>query len=285
MSYLDAVADFLPQVVETMRTIIRQKQADQALKDEFVNPILREDIFHLLSKCCTVIYYPLEQEENDGFHISLPVNEEICHFVYINTAKKLEKQIYAAAHELGHIWNVDDTLRAEGLDLPKDHDKEDAAMNRFAAELLMPEDLFRSAAYKKLVELQMEPGKISEENMFRAIAYLMDEYFVPFEAAVRRMEEVGILNGDTCRWLIKERYKKEDGSGKKLLEDCISEGGYTKLQANINYKRAITGFPELLNEVDAKGLFTPGKVSRLRELLNLPKVESPGGTTNFSERS
>ncbi len=43
---------------------------------------------------CRVIYYPI-------------ADDEICGFVYINSYLPLEKQVFAAAHELYHIWCSD----------------------------------------------------------------------------------------------------------------------------------------------------------------------------------
>lgn len=274
MSYFDKVQDFPQETVLAIQDFIKQKRQTPALEEEFVNRILREDIFDLLSRECTVIYFPLENEENDGFHVQMPVNGEKQHFVYINTAKPLQKQIYAAAHELGHIWT--DNGRNIGV-IPVSPEEDDALMNRFAAELLMPEDVFGPLAAKKLDELKNEPGKISEENFFRVVAYLMDEYFVPFQAVVRRLGEVRILDRETCKDIEENRYKKS-ADGKKMLEDCINEGGYSKLLSKPNMKKSMTGFTELLNQAEEHGVFRPEKVEYLRKELNLPRVDDSGNT-------
>ena len=274
MSYFDKVQDFPRETVLAMQGFIAKKRQHPALKNEFVNPILREDIFDLLSRECTVIYFPLENEENDGFHVQMPVNGEKQHFVYINTEKPLQKQIYAAAHELGHIWT--DNGRNIGI-TPVSPEEDDALMNRFAAELLMPEEVFGALAGKKLEELKSGPGKISVENFFRVVAYLMDEFFVPFQAVVRRFGEVGILDRQTCKD-IEENHYKEHAEGRKMLEDCINEGGYLKLLAEPNKKKGMTGFTELLNQAETHGVFRPEKVEYLRKELNLPRVDDSGNT-------
>lgn len=274
MSYFDKVQDFSQETVSKIRVFIKEKRQSSEYIEDFVNPILREDIFDLLSRECIVIYYPLDDEENDGFHVQMPVNGEKQHFVYINTAKPLQKQIYAAAHELGHIWT--DNGRNIGI-VPVSSEEDDALMNRFAAELLMPEDVFVPLAVKKLDELKSEPGKILEEDFFRVAAYLMDEYFVPFQAVVRRLGEVGILGKETCKYIEEKRYKKSS-DGKKMLEDCINEGGYSKLLAEPSKKKSMTGFTDLLNQAESQGIFRPEKVEYLRKELNLPKVDDSGNT-------
>lgn len=274
MSYFDKVQDFSQETVSKIRAFIKEKRQSPEYKEDFVNPILREDIFDLLSRACTVIYYPLDDEENDGFHVQMPVNGKKQHFVYINTAKPLQKQIYAAAHELGHIWT--DNGRNIGI-VPASPEEDDALMNRFAAELLMPEDVFVPLAAKKLDEFKSEPGKILEEDFFRVAAFLMDEYFVPFQAVVRRLGEVGILGQQTCKYIEEDRYKKSP-DGRKMLEDCINEGGYSKLLAEPSKKKSMTGFTDLLNQAEAQGVFRPEKVEYLRKELNLPKVDDSGNT-------
>ena len=70
--------------------------------------LLRDEIFSVLEQYCTVLYYPQENEENDGCHIKRLVNDKIVNFVFINTHKSIEKQVFTAAHELGHILNLSD---------------------------------------------------------------------------------------------------------------------------------------------------------------------------------
>lgn len=273
MNYLDQDERFSPQVVENLQKLIEKKRSQRDIAEAFVNPILREDIFALLGRECIVIYYPLPDEENDGFHIQMPVNGGKQHFVYINTEKPMPKQVYAAAHELGHIWT--ENGHAIGYSASSQA-QEDALMNRFAAELLMPDKGFRILAQKKLIEYQSEPGKISEDNFFRVAACLMDEYFVPFQAVVRRMGEVDLLTNEACKYIIIDLYKNNP-NGDQLLKDCINEGGFPKLLEQ-SKKRSMTGFTDLLNRAAEEGIFGEEKISYLRNQLNIPKVEDSGNT-------
>ena len=50
------------------------------------NDIIRDDVFGILEKYCTVLYYPIEEEKNCGFHIKKIVNDKLEEFVYINSA-------------------------------------------------------------------------------------------------------------------------------------------------------------------------------------------------------
>lgn len=277
MNYLNAVKDFQLETVQHLQKLIEIKRNELREKKKFVNPILREDIFDLLGECCTtVLYYPLHDDENDGFHISEPVGGQLCHFVYINTAKPLAKQVFAAAHELGHIWTSDEDFDIEDSD-------NDALMNRFAAELLMPEDIFASMANEKLNELQIQdqPGKISEDNLFRVVAALMDEFYVPFQSVIRRLEELNFFDKRTCRYIVEEIYEK--GVGTQLLDDCVCEGGYSARPATPDERKYMTGFSDMLNQMEERGLFAQEKVAKLREILDMRRVQGSTGTISLKD--
>lgn len=82
------------RIVELISVVIESVRKDYVID----NAIVRDDIFTILEKHCTVLYYPIEDERNCGFHIKKIVNDTLEEFIYINTAKPLEEQIFAAAH-------------------------------------------------------------------------------------------------------------------------------------------------------------------------------------------
>ena len=67
------VVDFPEENVEMMRKIIQNQRSVLQERGLFVNTILREDIFDILDACCTVVFYPFEEDENDGFQVERPV--------------------------------------------------------------------------------------------------------------------------------------------------------------------------------------------------------------------
>lgn len=108
------------------------------------NTAIRDNIFGILEDKCTVIYYPLKNEKNRGFHIKRVVGDQLEDFVYINTDKPMAEQIFTAAHELGHIFEVAEKVwKMLGYSgMPTEKEEEDIT-NRFAAELLMPAEAFK----------------------------------------------------------------------------------------------------------------------------------------------
>ena len=64
-------------VVEAIKKIILDIKEKCIIK----NTSIRDSIFDILENECTVIYYPLENEKNRGFHIKKIVKNELKDFV------------------------------------------------------------------------------------------------------------------------------------------------------------------------------------------------------------
>ena len=84
-------------VVDLLNEII-----DDIKKELNYNDPVKEGVFNILEEKCTVIYYPFPEENNRGFHLKKVVENELKDFVYINTGKTIEQQVFTAAHEMGH---------------------------------------------------------------------------------------------------------------------------------------------------------------------------------------
>jgi len=140
---IEEVKVLAPNYVELIMKFLEKCKAEKISKF-YPNELLRDDVMSILEKNSMVIYYPLEEtEKNNGFLVrglSLYGVSEECNFVFINTAKPTEKQAFAAAHELGHIWGLSDYFAKNDIEL--DLETEELVMNRFAAELMVPEGRF-----------------------------------------------------------------------------------------------------------------------------------------------
>lgn len=287
----DDVVVFPKEKVRLMREIIRRKREGFRNQGLVFNTVLREDIFDLLNACCTVVFYPFLQDENDGFQVARPVTygggPHIEQFVYLNTAKALEKQVFAVGHELGHIWEVADQLWDEALEqvLPRAKNEE-AAMNRFAAELLMPEEEFRTLANGRL-ETCRKKGPLTYQNCIHITADLMNEFCVPATSVILRFYETGCLSDAACNRLLFDGPKKEKRDEyqkqfQKVLESYIRESGYTRLLSP-THKKGIRDFPQILREAEDRGVFSPEKAAALRAELGIPKPEIDTEETGLDE--
>ena len=268
-----SIPDFSDKSIQKMQNLIEKYNKDSRLSSLFVNPILKEDVFDILDQFCTVIYFPLKNEENDGFNISLPVSyndNQRENFVFINTEKHLDKQVFTAGHELGHLWKVADCIwdNSEDEPLPRTAENEEAAMNRFAAELLMPKDVFRRIAEEQFSNYLDNNKGVKWTDAVRVIANLMNEFCVPRQAVIRRLYEVQYAKEEVCceLWMGPDHIQTEKYQEllKQMLKVYIEQGGYTRL-ANRTRKKWIKGFPELLEKLKDSDCFPTEKIEFLKK--------------------
>ena len=260
-------------VEEELAAFILEKRKSGDLETIFPNKLLREDVLDLLEQFCVVVYYPLDEEENNGFHINdMPLNREIKDFVFINTAQTMEKQVFTAAHELGHIWRVEDYAVKKGLIDDTPANREDL-INRFAATLLIPEDDFRKIFQEAYSAYANENGKITIKNLLHVIVVLMNHFFVPEKAIVRRLAELQYLQPENADLLI-----SQDSVLKKSIDEAIktiiANSGYVKFQ-NPSRKKWIKDLPELLERAEKQKLISKLKIDQMRKNFELSGTSIP----------
>lgn len=221
-----------------------------------INTIIKENIFDILDDNCTVVYYPIE-DKNNGFHTSRQVKGKKKNFVFINTWNPMEIQIYTAAHELGHIWELENEFKNCQCDI-------EDIMDRFAAELLMPKGVFIKD-FMRLSDAYMVDDKILFSNFVKVCIDLMDIYFVPFESVVRRIYEIEKIDEKTLEnvlGLLKKEILSQDelkkfaraASIKKLFKPMENEGkrGINDLDELLIKMENIDGFQDYVNELREK---------------------------------
>lgn len=162
------------------------------------NDIIGIQIFPILKIYARVIYYPLGKDAPWGFtRISGSRDDAALKrpFVAINTSISTDCQVFAAAHELYHIWyeQKPDILPS---DLLEEGDKEinEKKANRFAAEFLMDEILLRQ---------EMEIYKIDQITI-KTILQLADLFTVPYRAMAKRLKETGFIGESELREFLAE---------------------------------------------------------------------------------
>ncbi len=260
----------LPQSVENaINSFITQEK----LQPDF---LLRDGVFSLLDKYCTVLYYPQKDEDNDGCHVQRLINGEIQNFVYINTYKSVEKQVFTAAHELGHILELDKYLTQKCPEYTCD--MEEMAMNKFAAFLLMPESLFNEEINKYAADYCTPDGRITLENLIKFSLQLMDIFFVPFKSVIIRLFEVGRLSNEDAEKIIADQVTL----GK--IKDYITNLGYKRLGIR-SMKKSIKDFSEILDKAEQLNVFPMSKIKSIRSKMDLIDidVESLSNTILFAE--
>lgn len=259
---------------------IIQKTVDTILQDlEYHEPVIRDDIFKLLRKKGKVIFYPLPEEpELDGFHVQKVVNGKLTAFVYINTAKNFEKCIFCGAHELGHIYEVEKEIQKEYPEVQFTIEETDNIMNRFAAELLMPEDKFKEIFHKRIFLLGKKWKQMTYADLLKTIVALMDYFYVPYKAIVWRLHEIGLFTDAG-----KVEFEEIEKNDREIINSYIYEGKYTRLRTPSNLK-SFENLPEYLRKAEEEDIFRREKINRIRMEFDIEQVAS-GEKLDAKEKS
>lgn len=238
------------------------------------NLVIRDDVFKILEQQCYVVYFPLKNEDINGFHIMRTVNGQKKHFVYINTANTTERQIFTAAHELGHIWNVYAKIKNKYPDFYSyvseigESVAEENIVNKFAAQLLMPADIFKKEITKELQVLDYNGKSISKINFLRLTVSLMNTFFVGYKATTRRFLEIGRIDKKTYN-TIKEF--ENDKDFQDIFQNILKEGDYKRLDKRSESKN-ITNLTDLIREAETKSCDLDNTIERLKKEFDVPSM-------------
>mgnify|MGYP001230986343 CR=1 FL=1 len=154
--------------------------------------VLREEVLELIQQEATLLKYPIKDNELCAF---------VCKkkdrvFVYINTFIPREKQVFAAAHELYHIWydqdklNQTEILNDQVLENKTD-DINELKANLFAALLLVPAEVLNN----EIISRGIQKDSLKIEDIVR----LMALFYVPFKTIVRRLFEIEFIDDKKMR--------------------------------------------------------------------------------------
>lgn len=173
------------------------------------NNIIQDDIFNVLENYVArhdlpfdLLRYPVEDDEL----CACTFIRQGHMFVMVNSALPLSKQIFAAAHELYHIYcyleENDSALLESGSILESDviddeaEALEDMEANAFAALLLAP---------RERIEEQTDVYNLSFKNIsIQMVLKIMDIFSIPYKAAVLRLFEEEKIDMKTARKLLQE---------------------------------------------------------------------------------
>jgi Zn-dependent peptidase ImmA (M78 family) len=162
------------------------------------NDIIGIQIFSLIGLYARVIYYPLGQDAPWGFtRISGSKNDVNLEkpFVAINSSIPVDCQVFAAAHELYHIWYEQnpDILPA---DLLNEHNQDisEKRANRFAAEFLVDEQLLKQEI--SLYDIR--------KFTIKPILQLAELFTVPYRTMAKRLKEIDVITDSELDNLLAE---------------------------------------------------------------------------------
>lgn len=236
---------------------IKEVQAKASKKLEELNKtkdIIGIQVFFILEACSKVIYYPLGKNAPWGFTDikgTKDTQSEIV-FVVLNSSVSIDCQVFAAAHELYHIWyeRKEDVITDSDLDY-SDDDRTEQMASRFAAEFLVNETLLKSAidSYVKCASI------ISMKDILK----LSELFVVPYKTMVRRLHEVGLLTTDLQEQYLQKTDKELNAEKKRYAISCMKADD----------RIAIADHIELSVEAYEKGLISYERLEHLLRKSNL----------------
>lgn len=215
---------YLPIIMQEVAQIRKTYNLDS-------NAPICDYIFAILKNECILLEWPEDKQlDLDGLSTEKVIGDRLETIVYINSTKNKEKQNFCAAHELGHRHKLDRQIKdAFPEDIITNAVIEDV-MNRFAAELMMPENDFSrrsSRLYKTCQGKQADRNVIYIKKLLESVAALMDYYFVPYKAVTLRLQETKIVPDRAVEVLLGF---EETDAGKNIIDEIIKQQGITRLR-------------------------------------------------------
>lgn len=233
---------------------VKTKALDKLNSLNKTNDIIGMQIFSILGLYSRVIFYPLGDDAPWGFTDIKGTNDNHSEnvFVVLNSSISVDCQIFAAAHELYHIWYEKKADIITGSDLDySDDDRTEQMASRFAAEFLVNEELLKNEV-KSYVN---DPDKLT----MRDILKLAELFVVPYKTMVRRLFEIGIINSDSQEDFLKKTEKEVDAERKRYAINVLKA----------DERIAIANHTELAVEAYEKGLITYERLEYLLKKSNL----------------
>ena len=159
---------------------------------------------------------------------------------------------------MGHIYKIEKDIKAVYPDVDFNSLEIDEIMNRFAAEMLMPKEIF-IAKFKEFLDFyRKDESIIRYAEMIKVIIALMDYFYVPYKAVVWRLWEIEFLTL-TGRQKF-ENIEKEDSN---IIDAYIFEGKYTRLRHPTKLK-SFENLLENLSYAEQNKIYSKRRIEEMR---------------------
>lgn len=238
---------------------------------------IRDYIFDILQNECILVEWPEDKQlDLDGLSTEKVIHGRLETIVYINSAKSKEKQNFCAAHELGHRHKLDIQLKDAFPDDIISHSVIEDVMNRFAAELMMPEGDYRRRAnslYKACQGKQDGRKVVFIKKLLESIAALMDFYYVPYKAVVLRLQETNVVPARIIDKLLK--FEKLD-AGRNVIDEIIRKRGITRLRTpdrKTQYSVQLGDLHTILKDASITKYMTTSELKKYLRVMNLAEED------------
>lgn len=262
-----------PQYLSIIRQEARRIRKEYGFSNDFA---IGSYIFTILQNECVLMRIPKPNEPDlDGFSTEKIIDGRLETVVFINSAKNVEKQNFCAAHELGHQRRIERLIKDKFPNEVITAGDVEEIMNRFAAELMMPEEDFRKRCRSKYLpdygdEINGE-YKITIVNAVHMIIAIMDYYYVPYKAVVYRLGEVGIFSDSDCQKMLYYENTRKD-----IVNGMFPEMGITRLRMPNNARQVSESIPhvaECLKDPEITKYMSRKKLEEYLKNIGIPQKE------------
>ena len=229
---------------------VKAQARDKLVEYHKLNDVIGAQIFSILEKESKVLYYPLEDQRVWGFFETIQGKSFIC----INTSLQYDKQVFAAAHELYHLWFGDsgEIMISKDTVEPDADEEIELLANRFAAEFLVNNELLFQ---------EMRVFGINKDNLsVKEVVRLANHFVVPYHSMVKRLCESGICSPEFA----------------EELKSCSDE------QAEIWRNRLGISLPVRKEKIGLSNLADTAMELYERDLITFEKLEYLLGLTNLT---
>lgn len=147
------------------------------------------------------------------------IDHETITFIGLNTSSFYDEQIFAIAHEIYH--HITQSGKAYVQDMEYEDMLTEKKADRFAAELLLPEEALRTAVVRMSGISDMR--KVPEARLLRFVARVQCEWWMPYQAIINRLYEEGFIDNRQYEKLYEIDCRSEDGMYRRLLRNMDAE--------------------------------------------------------------
>lgn len=206
--------------VEAIKQLVKKTRSDFGVS--LTVPLGSEIRMILEKEDILLCEYPFSDSEGTHTYGNITwfrVGENAITFIGLNTSSFYDEQIFALAHEIYHYKTK--TGKAYTSDLDVEDEAVEKKADRFAAELLLPEDELR-----KIVRETFGANDISDENelkILRFVASLQCDWWLPYKSLIKRLFEEEYINERMYNNLYACECRAEDSIYRKILKNTDHE--------------------------------------------------------------
>lgn len=161
-------------------------------------------------------------------------------FIGLNTSSYYDEQIFALAHEIYHYSTQ--TGKAYTPELDYEDDLVEKQADRFAAELLLPDEALKQSVKETFAALNL--FDVSDNRLLRYTARIQCDWWLPYQSIINRFYEENLISQEQYNRLYNVDCRSEEGVYRRILKNTDSE-----ISELLNKKTRSVGISNKVTEI------------------------------------